>query len=213
MRKLPYALVATFLTITLARVAEFSGSAMQAGWLGWPFSIGLGVAVFASAYNLRVHLENSAGEESPLSKNVRRWALVALLLFMAADGAFNLWDVLASVTAPELQAAAYVYGLFPTVAAAVLGLLQGALDKLPKPPMSKVERSAANWIAYKLRVPALDAPDTTHTAALPTHDAPARLPDATHEKIYACECGATFVKSTDYASHKRWKCKKEPATL
>jgi hypothetical protein len=211
MRKLPYALVATFLTITLARVAEFSGSAMQAGWLGWPFSIGLGVAVFASAYNLRVHLENSAGEESPLSRNVRRWALVALLLCMAADGAFNLWDVLASVTAPELQAAAYVYGLFPTVAAAVLGLLQGALDKLPKPPMSKVERSAANWIAYKLRVPSLEAP--LQPAFSEPKAAPVLL-EAPLEAAFICSaCGYEAKSQNALNGHKLKHRAKVDATL
>ena len=87
---------------------------------------------------------------------------------------------------------------------APLPLLIAALAWLQQVEPRKVEKPQVRIIA----------PDATHPAALPTHDAPARLPDATHDKIYACAvCGEMFGKSTDYASHKRWAHRKEPATL
>lgn len=111
------------------------------------------------------------------------------------------WAIAVSMTAVSLNYHQRYYedwwlsAPLPLLIAALAWLQQVEPRKVDKPQMRII------------------APDATHPAALPTHDAPARLPDATHEKIYACECGAMFAKSTDYASHKRWKCKKEPAVL
>jgi hypothetical protein len=209
MRKLPTYLVALFLLITLTRVAQFAGSTMQAGWMGWPFSIGLGVAVYASAYNLRVHLLRADGTEDPRSRAVRQVALPLLILFVLADGAFNLWDVLLAVRAPELQVAAWVYGLFPTLAAAALGLLQGTLDKLPVPPVRyNISVALRAWIAHQLRIPAQDA---SHDARIEVHHAePAKLPAAS----YACNapgCSETFPNIQARAAHMRWDHKRKVA--
>ena len=200
MRRLPTFLYGLFLVITLARVASFSGSAMQAGWLGWPFSVGLGLAVYACAYNLRVHLRLPDGSEDRRSRNVRLVAGVGLVLFVAADGAFNLWDVLGAVKAPELQAAAWIYGLFPTLAAALLGILQGVVDKLPVPPARTGVRVAMRaWLVSQFRVPALPAEEPVTPVLLPvaSEAQPVRA-------RYVCgECGYATDSQRAYAGHGR----------
>lgn len=210
MRKLPTALFILFLVITLTRVAQFSASAMAAGWLGWPFSIGLGLAVFVSAWFTRRHANNPDGTESRASRNVRAWAWLSLVLFVAADGAFNLWDVLQAVRAPELQAAAWIYGLFPTLAAALLGLLQGVVDKLPAPPAKySVMLELRRRLVHQLRIPMQDAALPPSIPVEVTHGS------EVHASLYkepaalcACPidgCGASFVSMQARAAHMRWK--------
>ena len=68
-------------------------------------------------------------------------ALPALILFAVADGLFNLWDVQRVVKDPALQGAATIYGIFPTLAVALLGALQGFVDRIPTPPRPQRGRS------------------------------------------------------------------------
>lgn len=159
MKKLPLILAGGFLFITLARVAAFSANSMQAGFLGWIFATGLGLAVFVSAYFTRVSVTDKSGAEARRSRYARIIATVNLVLFVVVDGFFNLAEVLLNVTDPNLQVAAWTYGIFPTVAAALLGALQGAVDRLPTPPRREsfasefrkrignlLRRRVENWI-------------------------------------------------------------------
>lgn len=138
MRKAPMTIAALFLGITLFRVAAYSAEAMKAGIiLGTLFSAGLGLSVFVSAYHARVHGVDRNGEETRQSIAARKTAFSALVLFAIADGLFNLWEVQRNVTDPNLATGVYIYGLFPTAAAALLGFVQGKVDKLPMPPIKQ----------------------------------------------------------------------------
>lgn len=140
MRKAPTILAVVFIVITLARVAEFSANRMQAGLLGWLFSMGLGAGVYLSAYFTREHVasrETEKGEKiDRRSKTVQDWAWGALLFFVVIDGLFNIAEVWSAVDPQDIlmKVATGAYGAFPTLAAALLGALQGHVDRLPKPP-------------------------------------------------------------------------------
>jgi hypothetical protein len=141
-RRLPTILAAGFIVITLTRVAEFAATRMQAGWPGWVFSIGLGAGVYMAAYWTRDSITiREDGREDRRSQNVKDWAWGALVLFVLADSLFNLAEVWQSVKPARedwlMIAATVLYGLFPTVAAAILGALQGHIDRLPKPPANE----------------------------------------------------------------------------
>lgn len=138
MRKIPTYLVSVFLVITLWRVAVFASEAMGAGWLGWPFALGLGVAVYTCAYFTREHMTIKEGQdEDRRSKNARQAAATSLVIFTLVDGLFNLSEVLRTLpqnSQTVVVIGAWVYGVFPTLAAALLGILQGYVDRLPTPP-------------------------------------------------------------------------------
>lgn len=144
MRKIPQLLALLFLVITLSRVASLAAYGLGAGPLGWAFSIGLGAGVFTSAYWTR-------------TDQVRRKALGALIFFVLTDLTFNAAEVYRHMLAagtwrdPVLRVAAVVYAGFPTVAASLLGWLQGAIDRLPPLPARSYEccgRSFASQQAY-----------------------------------------------------------------
>lgn len=154
-RRLPTILAAAFIVITLTRVAEFAADRMRAGWPGWVFSIGLGAGVYMAAYWTRDSITiREDGKEDRRSKSVKEWAWLALIMFVLADSLFNLAEVWQSVQPPAgdwlMIVATGLYGLFPTVAAAILGALQGHIDRLPKPPAS--EKTAIGLNIRKLAV-------------------------------------------------------------
>lgn len=134
MRRLPTILAAAFLIIQLARVATFAQNSMRAGALGWIFSAGLAAAVFVSAYWTRISAYSRDGSEDRRSVAVRIVAYITLVIFVLADGYFNLEEVRTVVREPELQLSVWIYGLAPTLASAALGTLQGFVDRIPAPP-------------------------------------------------------------------------------
>jgi hypothetical protein len=134
LRKSPMILSGVFIFITLTRVAELADSGFQAGVLGWVFSIAMGVSVFVSSYYMRVAMIRKGGEEDRRSKLLRRTAAVAMVFFVVIDGVFNVVEVMRSLDDSALYYPALIYGAFPTVAAALLGSLQGYVDRIPMPP-------------------------------------------------------------------------------
>ncbi len=201
MRRLPILLVGVFLTITLARVAQFSARHMQAGALGWLFAVGLGAAVYVSSYWTR-------------TTTTRRQAAVALAFFVAADAYFNFADVwlAADTTIPLVAVGAVVYGLFPTVATALLGWLSGAIAKLPPDAAQRSAQTArtragaalAAWLermtaapdAQAAQLSALDAPGVALAAQ------PAAQHDADHAHVCA-QCGYRARNQQALAAHLR----------
>ncbi len=211
MRKLPTILAGLFLAITLVRVADFSAQAMRAGALGWLFSAGLGVAVYTTAYFARVSATDKDGEESERSKVARRSSIFALILFIVVDGFFNLSEVLRVVPELDLRIAAFVYGLFPTAAAGLLGYLQGHIDRLPVPPKRysiglSLRVIISRWLDSKAVAiqPVIEEPKTE--VAPPLISAP--------ERIFHCEkCSFTSANQRSLAAHARWAHKKESASV
>lgn len=122
MRRLPTILAGLFIVITLSRVAWFAADALKAGPMGYVFSAGLGVAVYASSYWTR-------------TQTTRKAAVISLVLFVMADGYFNLTEVVRAIdwdgADKMVRTAAVVYGVFPTCAAALLGWLQSSVNRLP----------------------------------------------------------------------------------
>lgn len=144
MKRLPLVLAALFLAITLARVAAFTSREMSAGYLGWVYSVGLGLAVYISAYWTR-------------NATTRKAALVSLAFFVAVDALFNFSEVwlTANLAHPLTRIGAMVYGIFPTVATALLGWVTASISKLP--PTAKQARmnsAISDWVIGKFALPA-----------------------------------------------------------
>jgi hypothetical protein len=113
------------------------------------FSIGLGVAVYAAAYWTRV-------------ASTRKQAGAALILFIFIDAFFNFAHVWlsADVSVPLISIGAILYGLFPTLAVALLGWLSGAISRLPpgvgERNASKVEQAFLLRVADMIRQPTVE---------------------------------------------------------
>ena len=209
MKRLPTLLAIVFVIITLFRVAQFSGEAMKAGYLGWLFSIGLGASVFATAYWTRVSAVGRNGEEDPRSKRARTTAWISLVLFVCADGAFNLWEVQRSVTDTKLQTAAAIYGLFPTLAVALLGALQGFVDRIPTPPRPQRKTGLriviVDWINHTLNG-TQDTPQVFRPAQPPISlpQPAAHVDPIPFDLDFTCaDCGRKFEKQQGLAAHMR----------
>lgn len=129
MKRLPLILGLIFISVTVHRVALFSGG----GFNGWAVALALAVGVFLSAYFSEM-------------KTTSKPALVALVAFVLVDGLFNVSEVLkwsveqgrwdfAIKFSEETSVYIYrfadpLYGIFPTIAAAILGWLSKAAEKL-----------------------------------------------------------------------------------
>jgi hypothetical protein len=129
MKRLPLILGLIFISVTVHRVALFSGG----GFNGWAVALALAIGVFLSAYFSEM-------------KTTSKPALVALIAFVVVDGLFNVSEVLkwsveqgrwdfALKFSEETSIYIYrfadpLYGIFPTLAAAMLGWLSKSAEKL-----------------------------------------------------------------------------------
>ena len=192
MKRLPTILTGLFLAVTLWRVAEFVDGKMAAGALGWLFAAGLGVAVYTASYWTRAVI-------------TRRPAMVALVFFVATDAYLNFAEVwlAADTSDPLVAVGAILYGLFPTVAVALLGWLSGSIKRLP--PDAQQKRTNAVGVAlYRRIMRKLDLPDAEPAAS----DAHEVLEVAHEEKApaHVCAvCGASCETQQKLAAHMRWK--------
>ena len=180
MRRLPILLVAAFLAITLARVAQFTALHMRAGVLGWLFAAGLGVAVYTASYWTR-------------TATTRRAAGVALVFFVAVDSYFNFADtwLAADTSTPLIAAGAVLYGLFPTVSVALLGWLSGSIRKLP--PDAAQMRTSRVGAALAVRVMRWIGASDAH-----------EVTQAPQTRAHVCaSCGKVFASQQSLAAHMR----------
>jgi len=194
MLRLPVALVAAFLAITLARVAQFTAHHMQAGVLGWLFAAGLGVAVYTASYWTR-------------TATTRRAAGVALVFFVAVDSYFNFADtwLAADTSTPLIAAGAVLYGLFPTVSVALLGWLSGAIRRLP-PDAAQMRNGKIGHalgeriLALIVASPAREVAQPTQTDAQPAHE----VMQAPELPAHVCaSCGMAYASQQALAAHTR----------
>jgi hypothetical protein len=207
MKKFPIILAGLFVFITLTRVAEYTDAQMGAGILGWVYSIGLGVAVFVSAYYTR---KTKAEEKTP-DRNRRVSAWICLVFFMGADGFFNLLEVLRSMAGGANIIAGWVYGLFPTLASAALGVLQGFVDRTENTPGKRsLFAQVRALLAIRLdtlALPAQSANEIIETANTESQSEPIAI-ELTH-KCELCEMeykskGAHMrQRHPDLVQHKR----------
>jgi hypothetical protein len=137
MRKLPQNLAMFFLAITIVRVAIFLHTGMLIGWMGIAFAIGIAAGVYVSAFYMRF-------------AQTRLAAILALPAFMAIDLWFNELEVIRMLSTANLipatanflklpaeeliwamQWAGIAFGAFPTIAACLLGWMQGGAEQIP----------------------------------------------------------------------------------
>ena len=196
MKRLPVILSGLFLAVTLYRVAQFVDTRMAAGALGWLFAAGLGVAVYTASYWTRAII-------------TRRPALVALLFFVAIDAYLNFAEVwlAADTSEPLVAVGAVLYGLFPTVAVALLGWLSGAIRKLP-PDAQQKRTNAVGLALYKRIMRRLDLPDAEPAAsdAQPAHE----VTQAPEPPAHVCaSCGKVYASQQALAAHMRVHARRE----
>lgn len=214
MRKSPTFLAAVFILITLVRVAEFSQNRMHAGWMGWAFSVAMGLGVFIFAWFTREHIILKEGEDRR-SKTVQNWAWGGLIIFVMIDGLFNTAEVWLASNPTDLlmKITTAVYGAFPTLASAALGALQGHVDRLPVPPVSKnaIIPALRRMIASRINSLIAYAPDAESVSAHPVaaaHPAPQAIiaaPAVRALPAHTCLlCGASCKSQQSLAAHMRW---------
>ena len=190
MKRIPVILSGIFLAVTLYRVAQFVDTRMAAGALGWLFAAGLGVAVYTASYWTRAII-------------TRRPALVALLFFVAIDAYLNFAEVwlAADTSEPLVAVGAVLYGLFPTVAVALLGWLSGAIRKLP-PDAQQKRTNAVGLALYKRIMRRLDLPDA-EPAAPDAHEVLEVAHDAKPPAHVCAVCGYVAHNQQGLAAHGR----------
>jgi hypothetical protein len=201
MRRLPTILAGTFIAITLARVAALAQGPLGAGFLGWLFAVGLGAGVYTASYWLKVS-----------DVNTQRAALAALGFFVIADLVFNGAEVYRHMLASGawadwmLRGAGAIYAVFPTLAAGLMGWLQGRVDRLPPAPMRKgaILPRIKLWFAAQLDLAtpqaAVQDSQVIEAAAQPAIAAPEA---ARRLRVYTCACDAEFASQQSYAAHRR----------
>lgn len=201
MRRLPVFTAALFVVITLVRVAWFSQGSMKTGPLGWFFSIGLGAGVFVSAYWNRVSVIRD-GQETPQSADLRKTARRVFILFILADGFFNLVESFQAVNPQTLLLAisTLIYGAFPTIATGALSAVQTRVDRIPAPP-GKYNVSLS---FRKAIVALLDRTSSTYeVVSLPTEAEVKTLPPASPDDESGVKASAgseAGVKTSSFAS-------------
>lgn len=135
MKQLPALLAFGFIGITVVRIASFaSDGSLQWNILGTAFAIMLAMSVYVSSFFLGY-------------ANSRNAALVAIVFFGAVDITFNFaetlsWSVQSGRWNQTVDFGFYnlhvyrfadvIYGLFPTMAAALLGYLMKFVSQIPK---------------------------------------------------------------------------------
>ncbi len=176
MRRFPTIIAFVFISLTLSRVADYVDAKFHAGSWSWVFSAGMALAIFISSYYTR----KTVKEEKTTNRN-RRWAAwISLVFFVAADGYFNLAEVLraAEVMTGWLAAGPWIYGAFPTGAAVLMGILQGYLDRETNVKEWSFRRFVAGMKASKagssLIVQVLEAVTQASQGDLPEGDQPAQ---------------------------------------
>lgn len=171
MKRIPIFLSFFFLAITLNRVAELA-SRFGASWMAILFAIGLGAGVFLSGYWL-----DKVKDDGRLQFS----AAISLLVFMAGDLSFNGAEVWAYMSANNLHdggimtVVGIIYAVFPTLAAAVLGMLQAQTSRQPDAKKS-VWRTASDTVNA---IVASVAPVSRQVASSVTDDAPRLTEGAT----------------------------------
>lgn len=134
MKKVPYLLALGFIGITIIRVSRFvSDGSLAWSFIGILFAIMLALSVFTSSYFTGY-------------VKTRKSAFIALCFFVLIDGYFNFietlvwsvevgrWDFAIQFGSIEMHIYRFadaIYGLFPTIAAALLGWLTRKVTMLP----------------------------------------------------------------------------------
>jgi hypothetical protein len=217
LRNAPTISVVIVLLIQLKRVADF-GQSIGAGMLAWVYAIFLAFTIYALSYwTGRLHYEVTAepddkrryAQQVRMAKTYERARFTSslwLILFIGIDGWLNLAETMAKLPADVLlwqRYGAIVYGVFPTLAAFGLGMLQSMIDKIPAGAgkASFAERFAERALATLLPADsAAGAKSATLSDAQSAADSENQRRSA---KVFRCECGWTGVSPQAYSGHCR----------
>lgn len=195
MKRLPLILGLIFISVTVHRVALFSGG----GFNGWAVALALAIGVFLSAYFSEM-------------KTTSKPALFALIAFVLVDGLFNVSEVLRwsveqgrwdfalkfseSASIYIYRVADPLYGIFPTLAAAMLGWLSKATEKL-------IVNRKINWKDRLLNGVVdwlLGSTEQTHANAHASH-----MQIKKSQSIFLCEaCEREFNTVQALSAHMRF---------
>lgn len=135
-----------FIAITAGRVALYISQGLHVGPAGWLFSIGIAWAVFESFRWISYSDTDKSGNQTA-NWHVRAPAIASGLFFIVIDLIFNEGEIVRSLAPQDLvppesnfigferdairaamQVSALLFGAVPTLAVALLGWLQGAID-------------------------------------------------------------------------------------
>jgi hypothetical protein len=135
-RKHAQTIVYILLFLQVGRVAHLLSDKLDTPyWQALAFSLAIAWAISVSSRWTRTEREQGdAKKEQSRVTELRVSAWVSLVFFVVVDGTLNLTDVLNGSELKELDWVRWLYGLVPTIAAALLGMLQGRIDKFPVPP-------------------------------------------------------------------------------
>jgi len=206
MRKLPIILAIVFMLVQVSGLSSYAtmhlGSDVMLGRL---FALALEAAVFGCSYWMRQSITRKDGTRDKRDYLTQTGALVGALVFVVVSGALNTAKTLTDLPADHTEIdynSALIFGIFPPVAAALLGIMQGLIDRLPAPPPS------AAHTGRMMRVYALV---DTWLTLMETRIAPrAEAHDAVNAKSDVGECELCGASSDNPGSHARWHCKKNP---
>jgi len=187
MRKSPLIIAAVFLLVQISGLAAYAN---QAGGMdevrALLFALALEAGIFGAAYFVRTQTTRGA-------------SIAVLVLFLVVSGFLNTaksWRDLPADADELAQISAVVFGLVPSLFAALLGGLQAYVAKLP-PLAHKSEQDTPVMLAYAITMQWL----TLVKARLSAPGAP----DAKAGKHKCARCGA-WVDNP--GSHARWSCPK-----
>lgn len=135
-RKHAQTIVYILLFLQVSRVAHLLESKLDTSYINaLAFSLAIAWAIsVASRWTRTEREQGEAKKEQSRVSELRVSAYIALFFFVFVDGLLNLTDVLNGSKLVELDWVRWFYGLVPTIAAALLGMLQGRIDKFPIPP-------------------------------------------------------------------------------
>lgn len=137
MKRAPYLLALFAIAITIYRSAIFGSEGLQQGWQGWSAAIVVACGVYVGFYFMRTKRTRTAGiVVGGVSVLVDLWInefeLIRVLStsqLIAPDANFLGFN--SEFIRFAMQLTALGYGAFPTILAALLGWLQGAVDQEP----------------------------------------------------------------------------------
>lgn len=211
---------ALFLLVQISGLAQYSTDNMSGSTLrGWVFALALEIGIYISWYFTRQNVTTENKKDGSLKADQKKdiqariGALITALLLMIVSMGLNTAKSIIDIgpnPAPLVRWSALAYGITPTLFSAVLGFLQGSIDRLPMPP----QKTAANPLQMRIyaagsALMALVETRISEASAKPAAQGGDGAKDA-HAKKYRCEtCGATknkktgklFTKSQEVAAH------------
>jgi hypothetical protein len=220
MHKSPLIVAAVFLFVQVWGLADYSavhlGGSIPRGWL---FALALESGIFFAWYftrqNVTVRKERKQKTMNQRKdKRARIAAFSTAILLLVISGYLNTAKSIADL--PKIYTAwdyisALVMGIMPTMAASVLGYLQGNIDRLPY----VAGKSAANPLqmrAYMLAEKTLTLIETRIDAAMQRktrQDAKPMRSDAKIEKVKMYKCDYCHQSVKNKGGHESW-CLKNP---